>query len=108
MLNFHAMFIMADLGNEHTVAGSNEKVLCVIRAHRDGSFDMTPGFSTPGQRIRFEDDHGACKERAVGGDGILNWQVPSNACGCVGRQLFTTATSAAHHPAADRQSHDVT
>jgi hypothetical protein len=58
MLNFHSMFIMADLGDEHTVAGSKEKVLAVIRAHRDGSFDMTPGFTTAEQRIRFEDDHG--------------------------------------------------
>jgi hypothetical protein len=58
MLNFHSMFIMADLGDEHTVAGSSEKVLAVIRAHRDGSFDMTPGFNAPGQKTRFEDDHG--------------------------------------------------
>lgn len=49
---------MADLGDETTVAGSNEKVLCVLRAHHDASFDMTPGFSTPAQRYRFEDDHG--------------------------------------------------
>lgn len=52
------MFIMADLGDEHTVAGSNEKVLCVIHTHQDGSFDMTPGFSSAGQKYRFEDDHG--------------------------------------------------
>lgn len=52
------MFIMADLGDEHTVAGSSEKVLCVVRAHHDGSFDMTPGFSTAKQKYRFEDDHG--------------------------------------------------
>lgn len=58
MLNFHAMFIMADLGNEHTVAGSSEKVLCVIRTHQDGSFDMTPGFNSGGHKCRFEDDFG--------------------------------------------------
>lgn len=60
VLNFQSMCIMADLGDETTVAGSNEKVLCVLRAHHDGSFDMTPGFSTPAQRYRFEDDHGEC------------------------------------------------
>jgi hypothetical protein len=60
MLNFQSMFIMADLGDETTVAGCNEQVLCVIRAAHDGSFDMTPGFSAPGQRLyHFEDDHGA-------------------------------------------------
>lgn len=58
VLNFQSMCIMADLGDETTVAGSNEKLLCVLRAHHDGSFDMTPGFSTPAQRYRFEDDHG--------------------------------------------------
>lgn len=58
MLNFQSMCIMADLGDETTVAGSNEKVLCVLRAHTDGSFDMTPGFTTPAQRYCFEDDHG--------------------------------------------------
>lgn len=52
------MCIMADLGDETTVAGSNEKVLCVLRAHTDGSFDMTPGFTSTAQRYRFEDDHG--------------------------------------------------
>lgn len=60
MLNFHAMFVMADLGNEHTVAGSSEKVLCVIRTHQDGSFDMTPGFNSGGHKCRFEDDFGGC------------------------------------------------
>lgn len=59
MLNFQSMCIMADLGDEATVAGTNEKLLCVLRAHHDGSFDMTPGFSAPAQRYRFEDDHGA-------------------------------------------------
>jgi hypothetical protein len=58
MLNFQSMCIMADLGDEATVAGTNEKLLCVLRAHHDGSFDMTPGFSSPAQRYRFEDDHG--------------------------------------------------
>lgn len=58
MLKFQSMCVMADLGDETTVAGSNEKVLCVLRAHHDGSFDMKPGFSTPAQRYRFEDDHG--------------------------------------------------
>ncbi|WIA10234.1 hypothetical protein OEZ85_010434 [Tetradesmus obliquus] len=65
MLNFHSMFIMADLGDEHTVAGSNEKVLAVIRAHRDGSFDMTPGFNAPGHKTRFEDDHGGIYEYTI-------------------------------------------
>ncbi|WIA30296.1 hypothetical protein OEZ86_000384 [Tetradesmus obliquus] len=65
MLNFHSMFIMADLGDQHTVAGSNEKVLAVIRAHRDGSFDMTPGFNAPGQKTRFEDDHGGIYEYTI-------------------------------------------
>eukprot|EP00775_Hariotina_reticulata_P010980 gene10980-11135_t len=65
MLKFHAMFIMADLGDEHTVAGSSEKVLCVLRAHHDGSFDMTPGFSTAKQKYRFEDDHGGMYEYVI-------------------------------------------
>ncbi|KAF8069461.1 MKS1 [Scenedesmus sp. PABB004] len=65
MLNFHAMFLMADLGDETTVAGSREKVLCVLRAHQDGTFDMTPGLSAPGQRHRFEDDHGGIYEYTV-------------------------------------------
>lgn len=65
MLNFQSMCIMADLGDATTVAGSNEKVLCVLRAHHDGSFDMTPGFSMPAQRYRFEDDHGVCTARVV-------------------------------------------
>ena len=49
---------MADLGDEHTVAGCSEKVLVSIRAFPDGSFAMQPGFSTPGSKYRFEDDHG--------------------------------------------------
>lgn len=65
MLNFQSMCIIADLGDATTVAGSNEKVLCVLRAHHDGSFDMTPGFSTPAQRYRFEDDHGVCTAGGV-------------------------------------------
>uniref|UniRef100_A0A383VLW8 Ig-like domain-containing protein n=1 Tax=Tetradesmus obliquus TaxID=3088 RepID=A0A383VLW8_TETOB len=65
MLNFHSMFIMADLGDEHTVAGSIEKVLAVIRAHRDGSFDMTPGFNAPGHKTRIEDDHGGIYEYTI-------------------------------------------
>jgi hypothetical protein len=64
MLNFQSMCIMADLGDETTVAGSNEKVLCVLRAHTDGSFDMTPGFTLPAQRYRFEDDHGGSLDTA--------------------------------------------
>eukprot|EP00878_Enallax_costatus_P019540 GHUV01020615.1.p1 GENE.GHUV01020615.1~~GHUV01020615.1.p1 ORF type:complete len:419 (+),score=117.15 GHUV01020615.1:376-1632(+) len=65
MLNFHAMFIMADLGDQHTVAGSNEKVLCVIRTHHGGSFDTTPGFNITGQKCRFEDDHGGIYEYVI-------------------------------------------
>jgi hypothetical protein len=58
VLNFRSMFIMADLGDEHTVAGCSEKVLVSIRAFPDGSFAMQPGFSGPGVKYRFEDDHG--------------------------------------------------
>lgn len=61
----HCMFIMADLGDEHTVAGSNEKVLCVIHTHQGGSFDMTPGFSSAGQKYRFEDDYGGWCDAAA-------------------------------------------
>ena len=31
-----------------------------IKAYPDGSFDMRPGFSRPGKRFRFEDEHGVC------------------------------------------------
>ena len=55
------MFLMADLGDEHTVAGRSEKVLARLRAYPDGSFDISPGFCTPGQSYRFEDDNGAAR-----------------------------------------------
>lgn len=78
MLNFQSMCIMADLGDETTVAGSNEKVLCVLRAHTDGSFDMTPGFTSPAQRYRFEDDHGGLLDTA--GPALCRYCGTSLAC----------------------------
>lgn len=45
MMKSYVMYIMADLGDEHSVAGSQEVELVVIKAHPDGSFDMKPGFS---------------------------------------------------------------
>jgi hypothetical protein len=64
-MSFRAMYLMADLGDEHTVAGCNEKVLARIRAHPDGSFDIQPGFCRPGQSYRFEDDNGGWAEQAA-------------------------------------------
>ncbi|GBF94402.1 hypothetical protein Rsub_07216 [Raphidocelis subcapitata] len=65
MLNFWSMYIMADLGEEGSPAGSSEKVLVALRAYPDGSFDMAPGFSGPGRRYRFEDEHGGIYEYTV-------------------------------------------
>jgi hypothetical protein len=56
-----SMLLMADLGDDTTrQAETCERVLCVLRTHADSGFDMTPGFSEPGQpKYRFEDNNGA-------------------------------------------------
>ena len=52
LMRHYAMYVVADLGDEHATAGSAEKVLVEIRAHPDGSFDMRPGFSEGGAKYR--------------------------------------------------------
>lgn len=71
VMSFRAMYLMADLGDEHTVAGFNEKVLARIRAHPDGSFDIQPGFCRPGQSYRFEDDNGGWAVQQAAGSSIV-------------------------------------
>jgi hypothetical protein len=78
VLGFKPMFIMADMGEETTVAGYSEKVLAVLKAQPDGSLDMQPGFCAPGDRYRFEDDHGGHAVQGVGGwagrGGLACWR----------------------------------
>lgn len=66
------MYIMADLGDASTQAGANHHMLASIRAYPDGSFDMRPGFSTPGLKYRFDDAAGGVWEytltNVAGGD----------------------------------------
>ncbi|PNW74559.1 hypothetical protein CHLRE_12g495350v5 [Chlamydomonas reinhardtii] len=75
VLTFRSMYVMADLGDEGDVSGANCKVLVSVRVYPDGSFDMCPGFSRPGFKYRFEDDHGGIFEYSV--DNASAADVPS-------------------------------